>query len=62
MYPNPKHRNHNETKVRLDDEYEAFLVSLAEIHRTQKATLAREILKSWIDEKREELTRSISAA
>jgi predicted DNA-binding protein len=62
MYADPRHKNRNETKVRLDDEYEAFLESLATIHHTQKAVLAREILKSWIDEKREELTRSITAA
>lgn len=62
MYADPRHKNRNETKVRLDDEYEAFLESLAMIHRTQKAALAREILKSWIDEKREELTRSMNVA
>jgi len=61
MYADPRHKNRNETKVRLDDEYESFLENLATIHRTQKAVLAREILKSWIDEKREELTRIITA-
>ncbi|CAI8994307.1 MULTISPECIES: hypothetical protein [Pseudomonas] len=57
MYEDPKHLNHNETKVRLSDEYDEYLRSLAKIHGTQKAVLAREILKAAIQQMRDELTR-----
>lgn len=58
----PSYKNINETKVRLDDEYDAFLASLAKIHRTRKAVLAREALKAWIDGMREEIKRDSHAA
>ena len=57
MYEDPKQLNHNETKVRLSDEYDNYLRSLAKIHGTQKAVLAREILKAAIQQMRDELTR-----
>ena len=57
MYEDPKHLNHNETKVRLSDEYDNYLRCLADIHGTQKAVLAREILKAAIVQMRDELTR-----
>jgi predicted DNA-binding protein len=57
MYDNREHLNINETKVRLNDEYDAYLRSLAKIHGTQKAVLAREILKAAIQQMRDELTR-----
>ena len=58
----PNYKHENETKVRLDDEYEAALVSLAKVHRTRKAVLAREALESWIDGMREEIKRSSHVA
>ncbi|OOG85729.1 MULTISPECIES: hypothetical protein [Pseudomonas] len=58
MYDFRKHLNHNETKVRLNDEYDEYLRSLAKIHGTQKAVIAREILKAAIQQMREELTRT----
>ncbi|UHH28319.1 hypothetical protein LUW10_20905 [Pseudomonas veronii] len=58
----PSYKHENETKVRLDDEYEAALVSLAKVHRTRKAVLAREALESWIDGMREELKRNSRVA
>lgn len=58
----PNYKHENETKVRLDDDYEAALVSLAKIHRTRKAVLAREALESWIDGMREELKRNVHVA
>lgn len=57
MYDDPTHLNHNETKVRLSDEYDQYLRLLAKIHGTQKAVLAREILKAAIHQMRGELTR-----
>ncbi|VVP56904.1 hypothetical protein [Pseudomonas fluorescens] len=60
--PRPNYKHENETKVRLDDEYEAALVSLAKVHRTRKAVLAREALESWIDGMREEIKRSSHVA
>jgi hypothetical protein len=42
--------------VRLDDEFDAFLTSMATIHRTQKAVLAREILEAAMLRMREEIT------
>ncbi|BBP60386.1 hypothetical protein [Pseudomonas sp. St316] len=58
MYEIRKHLNHNETKVRLNDEYDEYLRSLAKIHGTQKAVIAREILKAAIQQMRDELTRT----
>ncbi|NVZ22661.1 hypothetical protein HX794_23740 [Pseudomonas costantinii] len=57
MYDNPEHLNRNETKVRLNDEYDNYLRSLASIHGTQKGVLAREILKAAIQQMRDELTK-----
>lgn len=57
MYKNRDHLNINETKVRLSNEYDNYLSSLAEIHGTQKAVLARDILKAAIEQMRDELTR-----
>lgn len=62
MYADDSHKHTKETKVRLDDEYEQYLVSLAKIHRTQKAVLAREILKSAINQMLAELTRANDVA
>ncbi|WP_332774402.1 hypothetical protein [Pseudomonas sp. ESBL1] len=56
----PKHEN--ETKVRLDDEYEAAMVALSKIHRTRKAALMREVLMAWVDQMRDELKRNTHAA
>lgn len=56
MYADPKHLKDKETKVRLDEEFDSFLSSLARIHRTQKAVLAREILEAAMLRMREELT------
>lgn len=56
MYAEPKHKKTKETKVRLDDEFDAFLTSMATIHRTQKAVLAREILEAAMLRMREEIT------
>lgn len=56
MYEDPKHKKTKETKVRLDDEFDSFLTSMARIHRTQKAVLAREILEAAMLRMREELT------
>ncbi|WP_313052918.1 hypothetical protein [Pantoea piersonii] len=56
MYADPKHLKDKETKVRLDEEFDTFLSSLARIHRTQKAVLAREILEAAMLRMREELT------
>ena len=56
MYADPKHLKDKETKVRLDEEFDTFLASLARIHRTQKAVLAREILEAAMLRMREELT------
>lgn len=44
----PNHKHVNQTKVLLDDEFEDLLRSAARIHRTPKAVLAREVLKSWL--------------
>lgn len=42
------HKHVNQIKVLLDDEYEDLLRCAARIHRTPKAVLAREVLKSWL--------------
>jgi hypothetical protein len=60
--PRSSYKHENETKVRLDDDYEAALTSLAKIHRTRKAVFAREVLESWIDGMREELKRNSHVA
>jgi|GEM_PF-3135698 len=60
--PPTVYKHENETKVRLDDDYEAALVGLAKVHRTRKAVLAREALESWIDGMREELKRNTHVA
>ncbi|WP_394543698.1 hypothetical protein [Azorhizophilus paspali] len=44
----PNHKHVNQTKVLLDDEFEDLLRSAARVHRTPKAVLAREVLKSWL--------------
>ncbi|AJE21477.1 hypothetical protein [Azotobacter chroococcum] len=44
----PNHKHVNQTKVLLDDEFEDLLRCAARIHRTPKAVLAREVLKSWL--------------
>lgn len=62
MYDDPRHRNTNETKLRLDDAYEAFLRDLARIHRTQKGVIVRAVMKEWIDEMRAQLTANTDAA
>ncbi|MBF8642294.1 MULTISPECIES: hypothetical protein [Pseudomonas] len=54
MYADSRHKHTNETKVRLDDEYEDALIAIAKIQKTQKAVLAREALKSWIDSMRDQ--------
>lgn len=56
----PKHDN--ETKVRLDDEYEAAFVALSKIHRTRKAALMRGVLMAWIDGMRDEPKRNTHVA
>jgi hypothetical protein len=44
-----KNKKHvNQLKVLLDDEYEGLLDYAAQIHRTKKGVLAREVLKSWL--------------
>jgi len=60
--PPISYKHENETKVRLDDDYEAALVGLAKVHRTRKAVLAREALEAWIDGMREELKRNTNVA
>ncbi|KSP22710.1 hypothetical protein [Pseudomonas aeruginosa] len=62
MYDDPRHRNTNETKLRLDDDYEAFLRDLARIHSTQKGVIVRAVMKEWIDEMRAQLTANTDAA
>ncbi|MGJ3438629.1 hypothetical protein AAZU54_01370 [Pseudomonas sp. Je.1.5.c] len=44
----PNHKHVNQTKVLLDDEFEELLRCAARIHRTRKAVLARDVLKSWL--------------
>lgn len=58
----PSTKHINETKIRLDDEYDEALTSLAKIHRTPKSVLAREALKSWISSIRGEIKRTTHSA
>lgn len=58
----PNHKHINQTKVLLDDEYDEWLQSAARIHRTPKAVLAREILKSWLHESVADFKRDTNAA
>ncbi|VVO85861.1 hypothetical protein PS870_02051 [Pseudomonas fluorescens] len=60
--PRPNRKNTHQSKVLLDDEYEAAFVSLAMIHRTPKAVLMREALQAYINDLREELKRNSHAA
>lgn len=46
MYHDPKHLRDHITKVRLDEDTDDLLQSLAKFHRTQKAVLARELLEA----------------
>lgn len=46
MYADPKHIRDHITKVRLDEDTDDLLQSLAKFHRTQKAVLARELLEA----------------
>lgn len=46
MYHDPKHIRDHITKVRLDEDTDELLQSLAKFHRTQKAVLARELLEA----------------
>lgn len=46
MYHDPKHLRDHITKIRLDEETDELLQSLAKFHRTQKAVLARELLEA----------------
>lgn len=58
----PNHKHINQTKVLLDDEFEDLLRCAARIHRTPKAVLAREILKSWLHESVADFKRDTTAA
>lgn len=46
MYDDPRHLRDHITKVRLDEDTDDLLQSLARFHRTQKAALARELLEA----------------
>ena len=46
MYHDHKHLRDHITKVRLDEDTDELLQSLAKFHRTQKAVLARELLEA----------------
>ena len=46
MYHDPKHLRDHITRVRLDEDTDELLQSLAKFHRTQKAVLARELLEA----------------
>lgn len=46
MYDDPRHLRDHITKVRLDEDTDDLLQSLARFHRTQKAVLARELLEA----------------
>jgi len=46
MYHDPKHLRDHIRKVRLDEDTDELLQSLAKFHRTQKAVLARELLEA----------------
>ncbi len=48
MYADPKHIRDHITKVRLDEDTDDLLSSLAKFHRTQKAVLARELLEEGL--------------
>lgn len=50
MYDDPRHLRDHITKVRLDEDTDDLLQSLARFHRTQKAVLARELLESSLRE------------
>ncbi len=50
MYDNPKHLKDHVTKVRLDEDTDDLLKSLARFHRTQPAVLARELLEEKLTE------------
>lgn len=50
MYADPKHLHDHITKVRLDEDTDDLLGSLARFHRTQKAVLARELLEAKLRE------------
>lgn len=56
------HVKANETKVRLDDETDELLRSMARFSRTQKAVLARRILIKGLREMLEELGVESTAA
>lgn len=55
MYDDPRHLRDHITKVRLDEDTDDLLQSLARFHRTQKAVLARELLESSLREMLAEL-------
>jgi len=46
MYHDPKHLRDHITKVRLDEDTDELLQSLAKFHRTQKAVLAPELFEA----------------
>lgn len=45
MYHDTRHLRDHITKVRLDEDTDDLLQSLARFHRTQKAVLARDLLE-----------------
>ena len=60
--PRLNHKHVNQTKLLLDDEFEQWLQCAARIHRTPKAVLAREILKSWLLESVDDFKRDSRVA
>lgn len=50
MYEDPRHLRDHITKVRLDEDTDDLLQSLARFHRTQKAVLARDLLEASLRE------------
>lgn len=60
--PRPNRKNTHQSKVLLDDEYEAAYASLAIIQRTKKAVLMREALQAYINDLRAELKRDSDVA
>lgn len=64
MYDDPKHLRDHITKVRLDEDTDDLLRSLARFQRTQKSVLARELLEASLREMiaRQEDTESAHSA
>lgn len=60
--PRLNYKHVNQTKVLLDDEFEELLRCAAKIHRTPKAVLAREVLKSWLADVVGDFKRDSNAA